>query len=170
VVLHRLVDDPVAAHVLHELPGAGADRLALGALLARRLDMLLGLDERARSEQRLIHLVSEHHEGLLEVHGERVGVLDLHALDLPELRRQRVRRAVLGDGGEREPHVLRRHLGAVVEPDALAELELPRAPAVQDLPALGEHRGQLAGLGVTREEVFVHRLEHDVLGADIQVG
>ena len=132
VILHRLVHDAVAAHVLDELPGAGADGLALGALLPGRLDVALGLDEGARREQPLVHLVAEHDERLLEVHGERVGVLDLHALDQPELRRQRVGGAVLGDGGEgelaRPPRSARR---AVVELHALAEVELPGAAAVQ---------------------------------------
>ena len=45
VVLHRLVDDAVAAHVLDEFPRPGPTGLALGRLFSDALDVLLGLDE-----------------------------------------------------------------------------------------------------------------------------
>jgi hypothetical protein len=171
VILDGLVDDAIAADVLDELPRTGRDRQPLGAVVLGGLDVALGLDERDGGEEPLVHLVAEHHERFLEAHGERVGVLDLHALDEAELRRQRVGGAVLRDGREREPDVLGRELAAsAVELDALANVEGPGAAAVRDLPALGQHGGELAGLGVAGEEILEHGLEDDVLGPDVQVG
>ena len=48
---------------------------------------------------------------------------------------------------------------AVVELHALAELELPGG-VVDDLPAGGQHRLGLEGLGVTVEQPVVDVLEH----------
>ena len=131
VVLDGLVDDPVAAHVLDELPRPGADRAAARRRPRPALSMCcLDWMNADRGEEALGHLVAEGHERLLEAQGDRVRVLDLHALDQPELRGQRVRRALLRERGEREPHVVRRQRAAVVELDALAEVEGPRAAAV----------------------------------------
>ena len=167
VVLHRLVHDAVAAHVLHELPGPGADGQPLGAVFTR-LDVLLRLDVRHRGEEAVGDPVAEGHEGLLEADADDVRALDLHALDEAELGGERVGRAVPRHHGEGELHVLGRHLGAVVEADALAQVELPRAAAVRHLPALGEHRREVA-LGVAVEEVLPQRLEDDVFRPDVQV-
>jgi len=56
-----------------------------------------------------------------------------------------------------------------VELDALAQIEGPGAAAVRDLPALSQHGGEVARLGVAREEVLEHGLEDHVLGPDVQV-
>src|SRR6267378_1820374 len=168
--LDRFIDDAIAPDVLHELPRPRRDGMPLGAVVLGGLHVALGLDEGHRGEQTLVDLVAERHEGLLEAHGERVGTLDLHALDQPELGRERVGGAVLGEGGEREPHVLGGQFAAsVVELDALAQIEGPGAAAVRDFPALRQHGSEIAGLRIAGEEVLVHRLEDHVLGPDVQV-
>ena len=87
MVLHRLVDDPVAADVLHEPEGTGRHRVPLGPLLPSALDVTLRDDEGHGREQALGHLVAEDHRRFLEADGKSVGILDLHALDEAKLRR-----------------------------------------------------------------------------------
>src|SRR5262245_8572845 len=82
------------------------------------LDVLLRLDERDGGEQALGHLVAERHRRLVEAHGDGLEALDLHALDCPELQRERVGGVLPGDGDERRRDALRRQLAlASVERD-----------------------------------------------------
>src|SRR2546422_4515358 len=134
------------------------------------LDVTLGVDEAHGREQPLGHLVAEHDPGFVEAEGDRMAVLDLYALDQPKLRSQGIGRAFLGDGGEGEPDVLRRELtAAIVELDAFAQMKPPGAATIRDLPALRQHRRQLAGLGITVQEIFKDGLEDHVLSARIEV-
>ena len=155
VVLDRLVDDAIAADVLDELPGPGGHRLPLGPSSPRVSMWRLDWMKATEANSPWVTLLPKATERLVEAHGDGVRVLDLHALDQPELRRQRVGRALLGDRREGEPDVLRRQLArAVVELNALAQVERPGAAAVRDLPALGQHGERALGLGVATQEVL----------------
>jgi hypothetical protein len=169
VVLHPLVDDPFAADVLHEFEGTRRDRVPFGSLFPDALDVALGLDEGHRREQSLGHLVAEHDGGLVEAHGDGVAILDFDALDQAELRRQRVGGALLDDGLEGELDVLGREFHPIVEADSFAQRKSPGAATIQNLPPLGQHGRQLAGLGIAGQQILEDGLQDHVLGTGIEL-
>ena len=116
-------------------------------------------------------LIAKGDKRLFKTQGEGVRVFHFHALDQAKLWRQAIGGPFPGNGGEGDLDILRGHLPlAPVEGDAFAQVEAPGAPAIQHLPPLCQQRAQLAGLGVTTQQVFIHRLEDDVLGPDIELG
>ncbi len=137
VVLEALQRHALAELVLGHLEGAGADGLEAVVGLAHRLERALAddghgaargafqrLDQQAglrRAEDDLDLVVAE----LLDV----LDVLDDAAVD----RLLRVARAL-----PREDHVVRRERVAVVEGDALAQVEGVLGAVAVDLPVLGE--------------------------------
>ena len=58
---------------------------------------------------------------------------------------------------------------AVVEVDALAQMELPVRPPSGTSQRSGQHGNELA-LGVPIQQVLLQGLEDDVLGPDVEVG
>ena len=130
-----LAHDVRALHVLDELEGPGARDVLLVPVDVLRED-LRPVDEvvgrREREEERALRVLQA------EAHRGRIRRLD------------RLHRAVLAlparaDAGRREDDLVvgrldvrRRHLGPVVELDALPELERVGEPVLRDGPALGE--------------------------------
>ena len=124
--------DRLARLVIDDLVGAGADRLGVHALRADFLVVLGGMD-RERGGQVILgggeRLLADHPHLVL---AELLHLLDpLHVL----LRHRLVRR--IGDEIERVRHRVGVELLAVVEFDALAQVEFQRA-VVDLLPALGQ--------------------------------
>ena len=68
------------------------------------------------------------------------------------------RRGLVGDAGQRGDHVVRRERIAVVELDALAQLEAPDGRR-DGLPGLGQRRLDLEIAGVA-DQPFVDVIEH----------
>ena len=127
VLIERLESDVLVAFPLHELPRAGAHRRrAAERLLAYFLDVLF------RHDAEVHETLEQERKRLVGDQVDRIRVDDLHFLDranVAVLGRLLLLLARLQDPIERELHVLGRHDRAVVEFDALAELELPHRVA-----------------------------------------
>ena len=166
VLLEALEHDAVARHVLHELEGAGAHR-GVGELLVARL-----LHLRRADHHRLTPALQRHplplRVGLAERHLERVVVDRLHARDVldhvvgvavgprVEMRRVLLEHALPGEDGG-----LGVEGGAVVELDALPQLEGPGETVLGQRVGLGELRDHLRDRHVGPGEVFREQaLEH----------
>ena len=145
----------------------------------KRLPLLL--HELARHDLRLAHRQDrdEGHAGLRQRRRERCGgrrrqARDLGRAPLPKLRRALDSHEVVGAAragpGIQEPRegvddVVRRHLPAVVEPDALPEGECPRQPVARGDPELCERRRdaeRLVELDETVEQLLADREAVDV--------
>src|SRR5207249_5129720 len=100
MVLYGLIDDTVTPDVLDEFPGSSRHRMPLGPFLPYGLEVFLRVDEGHRSEQPLGDLVAKGNKRLLEVDGDRIRVLNLHALDQAELWPQRIGRPLFGNRGQ----------------------------------------------------------------------
>ena len=112
----------------------------------------------------------EHDAGLLlELHLD--GVL-VHHLQVDHLRKERLAvDGALAPAHERRDHVVRGHLLAVVEADALSELEGVDEPVLGDGVALGQHGDGLIALveRVEALEDMVRQHLGDGLGAPVRV-
>ena len=148
VGLHDQLD---ARRVAHELVGPQADRLLLEAVVADLLDVLLRHDPARAAHE---GAVERHEVGprLVQVKAHAIGIDDDH---LPHLVVQDLR--ALG-AVEAELHVLGGEGVAVVELQALAQLELVDALIRAHRPRLGQARGhEVAGHGL--HERVVDRVE-----------
>ncbi len=154
----------LVAHPLHELEGAGPDRLG-----GQRLHALL-LERLGRHEEDVGggHPIDQPGPGLVgdEPHGVVVDDLDLLHLR-PARQVVRLVRRVL-DVVHRRLHGGGVERLAVVELDALAQGELPRR-VVDHLPAGGEHRRGLVGLGIAVHQAIVDVLDL-VIGGPVHDG
>ena len=149
------------------LNGPGAHPLRDPLIGRELLGDLLGIDRR--------HVVGhgqrDEHDArlLLELHLD--GVL-VHRLEIDHLREERLAvDGALAPASERRDHVVRRHLLAVVEADALSELEGVDEPVLGDGVALRQHGDRLVAL-VERVEALedvVRQHLRDGLRAPVRV-
>ena len=147
VALVRLHDQLDAGRVAHELVGPEPDRPLLEAVVADALDVLLRHDPAGARGQRAVES-HEVGEGLVQVEAHPGGADNLH-----------VAHAVLqnlADLGplEAELHIIGGERVAVVELDALAQLELVDALIGAHRPRLGQAR---------RHQIAWHRLHERVV-------
>ena len=144
----------------HEPIGPEPHRLALEALLADLLDVLLGHDPGGAGGRRGIER-QEVRPGRVQHEAHAVRVDDLHRLH-PLVQE-------LGRGApvalEAELHVLGREGIAVVEPEALAQLELVHEPVRALLPGLGQARRHVVA-GQRLDQRVVQRIEKHERRAD----
>ncbi len=135
VVVHGGQLDVRARHLLHELVGAAAHRLAGEDVVADLLDVLLGQDHAFR-RQGAREIGRDDQRRLLGDEHDTVGSRGLDVLEERPERPGIARGGALADGAhEAELHVLRRHVVAVVELHALAQVERPALVVGGVLPA-----------------------------------
>src|SRR5690606_22087520 len=99
--------------------------------------------------------------GLVQAHDERVRVRCLDRLDLGRVLR-RVDRAFprTGEELEREEDVLGSEVGAVVELDALAQMERVSTPVLAYVPTLREAADELSSRQVLGQQPFLNLRDH----------
>ena len=153
------VGDAGVRRVLVELPRAGAGErlLPLPAEVLRNDDrvVVVGADQVGEVAVRRVEL---------EDHRARIGCLRRVLREHPGERRQRVGAALrVRQRVDRGRDVLRGHWRAVVELDALADLERPDAAVRVRLPALGQPRLELQLAVRPRQELG--GLRHDAQAA-----
>ena len=153
VLVEGFEPDVLVALPLHELPGAGAHRRPCCRTPPSPTFSTCFLGTMREEHEAL----EQERERLVGDQMDRVRVDDLHFLDRADvavLGRLLLLLARLQHPVERELHVLGRHGGAVVELDALAELELPRR-VVERLPRQGQR-----GLELQLRAAVQERVEH----------
>ena len=137
-------------HPLGELVRPRADRRGAEAVLADLLEVVLGQDRRRRERdlQRPLGLLGlvDHREVVRG--GDRLVVLE-------DVRRPRIGRLLGAEALEREDHVGRGQRVAIVELDALADVERPGQAVVAQVVLLG-HVADDVALRVEGQQRVVH--------------